>query len=72
MYKVQKRRESIIMYKDTMDDAAYMQIECANSQTVARPPAQNTGVEMAGNGYASMNDRLKRTGLVLETGRWIP
>lgn len=55
MNKVQKRRGRIIMmYKDTMDDADYMQIECANSQVVAQQLAQDTDVEMAGNGSASI------------------
>jgi tyrosine type site-specific recombinase len=52
MDKVQKQRGSIVLHKETRDGADYIRIEYANSQAVARLLAQDTGIEMAGNGSA--------------------
>ena len=52
MDKVQKQRGSIVLHKETRDGADYIRIEYANSQAVALLLAQDTGMEMAGNGSA--------------------
>ena len=52
MDKVQKQRGSIVLHKETRDGADYIRIEYANSQAVAQLLAQDTGIEMAGNGSA--------------------
>ena len=52
MDKVQKQRGSIVLHKETRDGADYIWIEYANSQAVALLLAQDTGMEMAGNGSA--------------------
>ena len=52
MDKVQKQRGSIVLHKDARDGADYIRIEYANSQAVALLLAQETGIEMAGNGSA--------------------
>lgn len=52
MDKVQKQRGSIVLHKETRDGADYIRIEYASSQAVAQLLAQDTGMEMAGNGSA--------------------
>ncbi len=52
MDKVQKQRGSIVLHKETRNDADYIRVEYANSQTVAQLLAQDTDMEMAGNGSA--------------------
>ena len=52
MDKVQKQRGSIVLHKETRDGADYIRIEYANSQAVAQLLAQDTGMKMAGNGFA--------------------
>ena len=52
MDNVQKQRGSIVLHKETRDGADYIRIEYANSQAVALLLAQETGIEMAGNGSA--------------------
>ena len=52
MDKVQKQRGSIVLHKETRDGADYIRVEYANSQAVALLLAQETGIEMAGNGSA--------------------
>ena len=52
MNKVQKQRGSIVLHKETRDGTDYIRIEYANSQAVALLLAQDTGMEMAGNGSA--------------------
>ena len=52
MDKVQKQRGSIVLHKETRNGADYIRVEYANSQAVARLLAQDTGMEMAGNGSA--------------------
>ena len=54
MDKVQKQRGSIVLHKETRDGADYIRIEYANSQAVTQLLAQDTGMEMAGNGSAYM------------------
>ncbi len=50
--RFQKQRGSIVLHKETRDGADYIRVEYANSQAVARLLAQDTGMEMAGNGAA--------------------
>ena len=52
MDKVQKQRGSIVLFKEERNGADYIRIEYANSQAVALLLAQDTGMEMAGNGSA--------------------
>ena len=52
MDKVQKQRGSIVLYKEERNGADYIRIEYVNSQAVALLLAQDTGMEMAGNGSA--------------------
>ena len=52
MDKVQKQRGSIVLHKETRDGADYIRIEYASSQAVAQLLAQDTGMEMTGNGSA--------------------
>ena len=54
MDKVQKQRGSIVLYKEERNGADYIRIEYVNSQAVALLLAQDTGIEMAGNGSAYM------------------
>lgn len=52
MDKVQKQRGSIVLYKEERNGADYIRIEYVNSQAVALLLAQDTDIEMAGNGSA--------------------
>ena len=50
--RFRNKEEASVLHKETRDGADYIRIEYANSQAVALLLAQDTGMEMAGNGSA--------------------
>ena len=52
MDNVRKQRGSIILYKETRDGTDYIRIAYAGNGEISSLLAQDTGVEMAGNGSA--------------------
>lgn len=54
MDKIRKQRGNIVLYKEEKDGADYIRIAYADNGEISSLLAQDTGVEMAGNGSAYM------------------